>query len=79
MTQLIVKLEHLGAVRGFSSRPGFCRRGARCWFAAHDLDWNAFRHHGIDAAVLIATGDALALAVVDVARAQQQGADHGRQ
>lgn len=80
MTQLIVKLEHLGAVRGFSTQPGLCRRGARAWFAAHHLDWNAFRHDGIDAAVLTATGDAFALAVVDVAWAQQaQEILHGRQ
>jgi len=80
MSPLIITLEHLALVRGYTSRPGLCRAGARAWFAAHDLDWNAFRHHGIDANTLLATGDAFALAVVDVARQQQaMEVDHGRQ
>lgn len=75
---MIVTLDHLAIVRGFSTRPGFCRRGARQWFAEHGLDWNAFRHEGIDAAVLLATGDPLAEALVKVAANSRESA-HGRQ
>jgi len=65
---MIVRLEHLAGVRGFSSREGLCRTGGRAWFARYGLDWNAFRQHGIDADILLRTGDAYALAVVDHAR-----------
>lgn len=66
--KLIVRLEHLGGVRGFSARPGFCRRGARAWFQAHGLDWDAFRREGIDAELLLASGDPMAIALVEHAR-----------
>lgn len=74
---MIVRLEHLALVRGFSKRPGFCRSGARRWFQRHGLDWAHFRHHGIDSAVLTATGDAMALALVATAE-QTEDATHGR-
>jgi hypothetical protein len=61
---VIVRLDHLSTVPGFSSRPGLCRRGARAWFDRYGLDWNAFRYDGIDSKQLLATGDAFALAVV---------------
>ncbi|MEI7036427.1 hypothetical protein [Fulvimonas yonginensis] len=68
MSGLIVRLEHVRSVPGFGVRPGLCTGGARAWFARYGLDWNAFRRDGIDAAVLEATGDAFALAVVAYAR-----------
>lgn len=70
---MIVTLEHLSGVRGFSTRPGFCRRGARAWFARHGLDWDAFRRTGLDASVFLKTGDALALALVKHAQETDGG------
>jgi hypothetical protein len=61
---VIVRLEHLSTVPGFSSRPGLCRRGARAWFDRYGLDWDSFRRDGIDSETLLATGDAFAIAVV---------------
>lgn len=73
---MIITLEHLAGVPGFSARPGFCRSGGRTWAKRYGVDWNAFRHHGIDEAKLLATGDAFALALV--AHAHQVEARRGR-
>lgn len=69
---LIVTRQHLFTIPGYSPRPGFCRGGARQWFAAHELDWQDFIRNGIAAGVLEATGDGLALALVAWARACEQ-------
>ncbi|MCR6497102.1 hypothetical protein LJB71_14800 [Thermomonas sp. S9] len=47
---------------------GMCVHGARTWFARHGLDFRAFLREGIPAQVMLATGDAMALRVVEVAR-----------
>lgn len=73
---LIITTQHLYTTPGLGVRPGYCARGARRWAAAHGFDWCTFVHHGIDAAVLEATGDALALRVVAHAR-QLEAARHG--
>lgn len=39
----------------------YCNRGAREWFERHGLDWRRFRHEGLPASVLEATGDAMAI------------------
>ena len=44
-----------------------CSSGAREFFARHGLDWQDFLKNGIDAEMLRATGDAMALQVVKVA------------
>ena len=44
-----------------------CSRGARAFFERHDLDWDAFLKTGVDAQKLLATGDAMAAKVVEVA------------
>lgn len=61
---MIVTLAHLRTVPDFGAKPGYCAGKSRAWFAAHGLDWNAFRHSGIEAEQLLATGDALAIALV---------------
>ncbi|HEY4145161.1 hypothetical protein [Pinirhizobacter sp.] len=71
-----ITLEHLAGVRGFSVTPGLCRGGARLWFARHQLDWNAFRHDGIDASLLEAIGDPFAMAVIGYAKEME--AERGR-
>ena len=40
---------------------GYCTRGARRWFRRMALDWDDFVRNGIDAEILQATGDAMAL------------------
>lgn len=51
---------------------GLCVHGARAFFARHGLDFRAFLRDGIPAQVLLATGDAMALRVVEIARQRQQ-------
>jgi hypothetical protein len=73
---VIVTLAHLRSVPGLSRQGGFCARGARAWFASHDLDWTDFVRNGIDAQRLLDTGDGLALILVEHARtleAQRHG------
>ena len=48
-----------------------CFQGVRPWFARHGLDWQRFLREGLDAEVLAATGDALALRVIAVAEARE--------
>ncbi len=55
-----------------------CFQGARPWFRRHGLDWQAFLATGLDAEVLRATGDALALRVIAIAEARE-AAEAGRE
>lgn len=43
-----------------------CSRGARDFFARHDLDWSAFLETGVDHELLLATGDPMARQVVEL-------------
>ena len=47
---------------------GLCVNGTRVWFASHDLDFRTFLREGCAAETLLATGDAMALRVVERAR-----------
>lgn len=49
-----------------------CSRGTRAFFERHGLDWQTFLAAGLPASVIAATGDAMALQVVEVARGRQQ-------
>lgn len=62
---LIVTMRDVRAAHG-------CRRGAQAFCERHGIDWMAFLRDGVDASVLIATGDAMALNLVEVARGRQQ-------
>lgn len=75
MSELIVTMQHVRTVPGFGPRPGYCCRGSRMWFQRHGLDWAAFLRDGIPADTLLATGDALAIALVEHARRTE--ASHG--
>jgi hypothetical protein len=44
---------------------GFCGLGARRWFERHGFNFRHFVKNGAPASTLLATGDALALRVVD--------------
>lgn len=68
MTQLHVTHADMRAL-------GYCNRGAREWLARHRLDWSRFLAEGLPAAALLATGDSLAEAVVEVARRRIGAAD----
>lgn len=46
----------------------YCKPGAQDWWQRQGLDWRDFCKHGIDAQTLIATGDPMALRVVEIAR-----------
>ncbi|MDI3489551.1 MAG: hypothetical protein PWP11_828 [Thauera sp.] len=73
---LFVTFDHLHSAPGWGARPGFCHSGTRALCARYGLDWAAIvRAGGIPASALIATGDALALALVDHAR---QEVSHGQ-
>ena len=56
----------------FSGRVGYCASGSRQWFAAHGLSWTDFVRDGIAADQLVATGDPLALALVEHAKEQER-------
>jgi hypothetical protein len=49
---------------------GMCSKGARMFFRRHGLDWATFVRQGLPAEKIAATGDAMALKVVEVARAE---------
>ncbi len=55
-----------------------CFGGARPWFRRHGLDWQDFLANGITAERLEATGDALALRVIAIARARAEQESDGR-
>ena len=61
MSDLIVTIAHVRAA-------GLCVNGTRVWFARHDLDFRVFLREGCTAETLLATGDAMALRVVERAR-----------
>lgn len=55
---------------------GLCVNGTRVWFARHNLDFRAFLRDGCTADTLLATGDAMALRVVEHARAHTRQEQH---
>jgi hypothetical protein len=58
---VIVRMRHIREAR-------MCSSGARAFFERHGLDWGQFLKQGIEADKLSSTGDAMALAVVEVAK-----------
>lgn len=53
---------------------GYCAKGARTFFKQYHLDWQDFLAHGIEANTLLATHNALAIALVN---ALQEDANNG--
>jgi hypothetical protein len=68
MAELIVTVQHLSSMPSFDNQTGYCARGARAFAQHHGLDWAAFVAHGVAESVLVATGDALAMRLVQHAR-----------
>lgn len=58
---LIITMNHV-------RKSGMCSSGARQFFADHNLDWSKFISEGLPASVIIATNDAMAMQVVEVAK-----------
>lgn len=77
--EVIVTTRHLFTIPWFSRRKGFCRYGARTFFRRHGLDWRSFLRSGIEARELEATGDGLALALVEWARKCEREAVRGQE
>lgn len=69
---MIVTYRHY---RSIPSRAGigYCRGKGHEWFERHGLDFRAFVKHGIDEALLLATGDGMAIALVEHARRCEAG------
>ncbi|MCP8465183.1 hypothetical protein NK553_14620 [Pseudomonas sp. ZM23] len=63
-----VTVTHLHSVPTWTARQGYCHRATRAFFERHNLDWLEFVRNGIDEEALTATGDALALRLVEHAR-----------
>ena len=68
-TSTVITIDHVRAV-------GLCVNGTRVWFARQDMDFRAFLRDGCAADTLLATGDAMALRVVEHARAHIRQEQH---
>lgn len=60
--EVIVTMNHVRAGR-------MCAREARNWARKQGLDWNEFITNGFPESVLTATGDPMAMQIVEIARA----------
>ena len=61
---MIIRMEDLRAA-------GFCSGGGRAWFEHYGLDWSQFLREGLDESEFLATGDALALKLIEVAHGRR--------
>lgn len=51
----------------------YCNKGTREFFQRHGLDWSRFIKEGLPEEEFIATGDHMALKLVEFAREQRNG------
>lgn len=72
MSDLIVTMQDLRTIPGLTRRGGFCAPNARAWAQRNGLDFRAFVRNGVDAGVLLATGDGFALKLVAWARQRRE-------
>lgn len=63
---MIITTKHARSVMG-PSQTGYCAKGMRLFAERHGLDFALFCKHGVDESVLLETGDAMALLVVEEA------------
>lgn len=71
---MFITFEHLHSVPGLSSRAGYCHRGARALCERYHIDWQqVVRDGGVSSETLLATGDALAIQLVEHARQVERG------
>lgn len=64
MNEVIVKVEHLRQVH-------YCAGGTKTFFKRHGLDWQKFIKEGLPASQFLATGDAMAKRLVEVANGRK--------
>ncbi|MBR0568003.1 hypothetical protein J5J83_17920 [Azoarcus sp. L1K30] len=63
---VFVTFDHLHSFPGTGVRPGLCHKGARALCERYGMDWAAIvKAGGVSSAVLIETGDALAISLVE--------------
>jgi len=67
---MIVTLQHLRTVPTWTTRQGYCANKGRAFFKMYGLDWSKFVNEGIDSEILLATGNALAIHLVEFAKQQ---------
>lgn len=63
---MIVRMEHARSL-------GWCAKGGRAFAARHNLDWSEFLRNGLDAEVLLATGDGRMVELVEHAKRMEAG------
>lgn len=68
---MIVRIEHARKIAGPNSA-GYCVPGMKIFFDKHGLNFRDFVKNGIEAEKLIATGDHMALMVVDIAKRENE-------
>ena len=66
-----VYIRHARSVLGPNGK-GYCAKGMRQFAARHSLDFDTFAREGVDADVLLNTGDAMAEAIVREAEKEEQ-------
>lgn len=71
---MIVTVQHLRSFSGSSGR-GICHAGARQIAVRLGLDWTQFVQHGLDEQVLMDTGDAMAIKLVEHAHSWKGNTD----
>lgn len=57
---MLIKVYHLRQAK-------MCNKGARDFFKRHGMDWKKFAREGLDESEFLATGDAMAARLVEVA------------
>ncbi|RKS87143.1 hypothetical protein DES39_0358 [Orbus hercynius] len=67
---MIITIQDLRTVPAWNGRPGYCASSSRAFFKQYNLDWDAFVHQGIEAEALLATGNALAIHLVEYVKEQ---------
>ncbi len=75
MADLIITVEDLRRLRN-AKGDAFCIPGIRKWTEAHGVDFAKFIREGIPAEELIATGDQLAMDIVELAKKERE---HGQE
>jgi len=70
---MIITLEHLHSVPTWTTRQGYCANSSRLFFKQYGLDWQDFINNGINEEELLATGNALAIHLVEHAHQQSAG------
>lgn len=70
---MMITSADLRTIPYFRVRPGYCVRGARDWFAQHELDFRQFMRTGLPEETLLATGDGMAQALVKWAHERVHG------